>query len=66
MDENMTATGFFIAAIIFATLAVLVSGLVVMAIGGKINRKYSNRLMVLRVVCQGIALLSLALLALSR
>jgi hypothetical protein len=38
------------------TLGVLVSGLIVMARGGELNRKYGNKLMRWRIICQGIAL----------
>jgi len=44
------------------TLAVLIAGLVVMAIGGKLDEKYSNKLMVARVVLQFTAIILLALL----
>lgn len=43
------------------TLGVLFSGLVVMAMGGEVNRKYGNKLMRWRIVCQGVALALLAL-----
>ncbi len=45
------------------TLVVLFTGLISMARGGEFNRKNSNRLMRLRVVFQGIAVLILLLLA---
>ncbi len=43
-------------------LAVLVAGVVVMAVGGETDRKYSNRLMVLRVTLQAMAVLLLGML----
>ena len=43
------------------TLGVLVTGLIAMARGGEFNRKHSNRLMRLRVVAQGIAILLFAI-----
>ncbi len=43
------------------TLAVLVTGIFAMARGGEFNRKHSNRLMRLRVVAQGIALVLFAI-----
>lgn len=49
----------------FATLFVLMSGIIVMAIGGKLDAKWSNRLMVLRVTFQGIAIALLALMFLT-
>ena len=45
-----------------ATLIVLVIGIVLMGRGGEVNRKYSNKLMTLRVVLQGCALAVVALL----
>ncbi|SDG30393.1 Hypoxia induced protein conserved region [Limimonas halophila] len=43
------------------TVGVLFSGLIVMARGGEVNRKYGNKLMRYRVVCQGVALGLLAI-----
>ena len=45
------------------TLVVLFTGLVSMARGGEFNRKNSNRLMRLRVLFQGVAVLIFILLA---
>lgn len=45
----------------FLTLAVLISGVVIMATGSKLNAKFSNRLMTLRVVFQAIVIALLAL-----
>lgn len=42
--------------LMLATLVVLVVGLVLMAVGGKINQKYSNKLMTLRVALQAAAI----------
>lgn len=49
-------------ALMLATLAVLVMGVSVMMIGGKLNAKYGNKLMVARVSLQGITILLLAAL----
>ena len=38
------------------TLLVLIAGLVVMIKGGKVNKKWGNKLMVLRVAAQAIAI----------
>lgn len=46
----------------FFTLFVLVTGLAFMGVGGKLNRKFSTKLMALRVVFQGLALVALAIL----
>lgn len=56
-----------IAVIIFSVLTVLVliAGLVVMAKGGKLNRKFATKLMSLRVLFQLIAILLLAALYLT-
>ncbi len=45
-----------------ATLAILLAGIVTMARGGAFNRKYGNRLMRLRVIFQGVAILLFAAL----
>lgn len=39
-----------------AVVGVLIAGVVLMARGGEANRKYGNKLMVARVVTQGIAI----------
>jgi len=53
----------FVLVIVFmlATLAVLLAGVILMMRGGKLNQKYSNKLMVARVALQGMALAALAL-----
>lgn len=43
------------------TVLSLIVGLILMAIGGKIDRKYSNKLMVLRVVSQTVAVIGIML-----
>ena len=43
--------------LMLATLFVLVAGVSVMMIGGKINAKYGNKLMVARVAFQAITVL---------
>lgn len=53
---------FLVAGLMLGTLGVLIAGVVVMSVGGKLNAKYSNRLMAARVSLQGLALLALALL----
>ena len=50
-------------AAILSTLIVLVIGIVLMAIGNKVNDKYSNKLMALRVGLQAIAILLLMIAA---
>ncbi|MDX1710432.1 MAG: twin transmembrane helix small protein [Rhodovibrionaceae bacterium] len=42
------------------TLGVLFTGLIAMARGGDFNRKYSNKLMRMRILAQGLALLFFA------
>ena len=46
---------------IFLTLVIVIAGNVVMVIGGKVSRKWSNKLMIMRVKCQAIAILMLFL-----
>ncbi len=48
--------------LIFATLGVLILGLVLMACGGRLNKTYSNKLMSLRVLMQGLAIVCIGLL----
>ncbi|MGE3713698.1 MAG: twin transmembrane helix small protein [Alphaproteobacteria bacterium] len=49
-------------ALLMATVGVLLAGVVLMSVGGKVNQKYSNRLMRWRVMLQGLAIGLLALL----
>ena len=49
-----------------ATAIVLVIGIVLMAKGGEANRKYGNKMMVMRVSLQGLALATVALLLLMK
>lgn len=60
-------TVFTIAFIIalLATVGVLFTGIVVMSKGGETNRRYGNRLMRARVMCQGIAIGLFALMLLT-
>ena len=58
----MDAKHLVILGLMLAVLAVLVVGLVLMVAGGKANQKYSNKLMVMRVVLQGLVLLTLVIL----
>ena len=46
--------------LIIFTLLVLIAGIVLMARGGKVNKKYSNILMVARVSLQFLAIIMLA------
>jgi uncharacterized membrane protein len=47
---------------IFFTLAVLIAGIFLMGKGGKLNKKYSNKLMIARVSFQFIVIIMLALM----
>lgn len=49
----------------FATLAILVTGVVVMGKGGELDKKYANTLMRMRVISQFITLGLIALFALT-
>lgn len=48
--------------LMLATVAVLVTGVVIMARGGETNRKYGNKMMVARVTLQGAAIVLVVLL----
>lgn len=58
----MTIGNFIVAGLLLATFGVLITGVVLMSVGGKANAKYGNRLMTARVTLQGMAILMLALL----
>jgi hypothetical protein len=49
----------FIVFFVLLTISTLIFGIILMAIGGKINKKYSTRLMSLRVTMQALALFTL-------
>ena len=51
-------------ALMIATLLVVIAGVVVMARGGKLNRKYSNKLMSLRVGLQALVVALVFVIAL--
>jgi len=48
--------------LMLAVVGVLMTGVVLMGLGGKANEKYANKLMVARVSLQAMVLLLLALL----
>ncbi len=48
--------------LLVAVVAVLISGLVVMGIGGKTDKKYSNKLMMARVAVQALIVLILGVM----
>lgn len=52
--------------VMLAVLVVLIIGIAGMARGGEGNRKYANKIMVARVVLQGIAIVLVALLLLMK
>lgn len=52
--------------VMLAVLVVLILGIAAMARGGEFNRKHANKLMVARVVLQGIAIALVALLLLMK
>lgn len=58
----MDAKHFIILALMLATLAVLIMGIISMMRGGESNRKNSNKLMSLRVALQGATILLLGLM----
>jgi len=50
---------FIVIVLMLATLGVLIAGLVVMARGGAVNKKWSNKLMTYRVFLQAATVLAL-------
>ena len=56
---------YLVGAALALTLAALLAGVVVMARGGEINRKYGNRFMRARIVLQGVAVALFILLMLT-
>ncbi len=52
--------------LMLATLAVLIVGVAMMAIGGKKNKKYNTKMMTLRVALQGAALVAFVALYLTK
>lgn len=58
----MTHLPTLIIILVLITLLVLLTGLVVMAIGGKKNKAYSTKLMVLRIIMQASVIICLGLL----
>lgn len=54
----MTVTIIFM----IATLLALVTGIIFMAIGGKLDKKYANKLMSMRVLLQAISIACLGLM----
>ena len=54
--------GILMLLLLLATAFVLVSGIVLMGVGGKANEKYGNKLMVARVWLQAIVIVLLALM----
>jgi hypothetical protein len=55
----MTIMNTFVVIAVVATLVALVLGLFSMARGGEFNERYGNRLMRLRVLIQGLAIVML-------
>ncbi len=58
----MNAGHFVVLGLMLATLAVMVLGVVLMTVGGDANKKFGAKLMMMRVVLQGAALLALVVL----
>ncbi len=58
----MKAMTIIIILLMLATLGVLIIGVTLMAFGGKLNKKYANKLMVARVVLQAATLVLLGVL----
>lgn len=60
----MTVGNILLLGLMIAVAVVLVAGVLLMARGGEANRKYSNKVMVMRVALQGLAIALLGVLAL--
>lgn len=58
----MAAGDYIVMVLMLLSFGVLLAGIVLMATGGEINKKYGNMLMFSRVGVQGLALLMLALM----
>ena len=56
----MSLGDIIIAVLMLALVGVLVTGVVLMGVGGKTNEKYSTKLMVARIWLQALVLLMLA------
>ena len=56
IDEYMGTMQIVLVLFMAATLAVVVIGVIAMAINGKLNKNHSNKLMRLRVLFQAIAI----------
>lgn len=56
----------FATVVCFVVLIVLMIGIGTFARGGEVNRKYGNKLMRLRIVAQGVAVLAILLFAWAR
>lgn len=57
-----SAGSYLVLVLMLAVAGVLLSGIVLMAVGGDTNKRHGNKLMIARVSLQGLALLVLALL----
>ena len=58
----MDAKHLIVLLFMLATLVVLLAGIGMMMVGGKLNAKYGNKLMVARVSLQGLTVLLIGLL----
>jgi ABC-type branched-subunit amino acid transport system permease subunit len=66
MEVMGTVMGFLLGAALLSVLASLLAGVIVMARGGQGDARQSNRLMRLRVILQGIALVLFVLAMLTQ
>lgn len=60
MAKNME--NYILVILVFAVLAVLIAGVVLMGRGGELNKKYGNKLMIARVSLQWLIVLLLLLI----
>jgi hypothetical protein len=62
IDEMITILSILLGVALFAVVGVLMTGVVVFARGGEVNRRWSNRLMNLRVATQAVVVVLLGAL----
>ena len=62
MESFYNIAFYFLLIVLFAVACVLFAGVFMMARGGDVNRKYSNKIMKARVILQGVAIVILGLI----
>tara|TARA_B100001750_G_C15516850_1_gene607925 strand:- start:2544 stop:2753 length:210 start_codon:yes stop_codon:yes gene_type:complete len=62
MESFYNIAFYFLLIVLFAVACVLFAGVFMMARGGDVNKKYSNKIMKARVILQGVAIVILGLI----